>query len=141
MAEAVHNAEQEFWRPPIQQAQELNLPIRTEVEACARCSTEYAIGARFCHVCGAGRDSQQLPTSEGKLTRFLDFHIISAALGLSAPSLVAFIVGLGCILGAIATGLVFSAATVLDWQAVQIWRIQWLLAGVASFLAAILLRR
>ena len=38
------------------------------------------------------------------------------------------------------TGLVYTAATVLDWQAVQIWRIEWLLAAIAAFLAGILLR-
>jgi hypothetical protein len=37
--------------------------------------------------------------------------------------------------------LVFTATTVLDWQAVQVWRIEWLLAAAVAFLAAILLKR
>jgi hypothetical protein len=35
----------------------------------------------------------------------------------------------------------YTAATVLDWQAVQIWRIEWLLASAAAFLAGILLKK
>ncbi len=42
---------------------------------------------------------------------------------------------------AIAVGFYFTAQTVLDWQAVQIWRIQWLLAAVAAFIAGILLKK
>jgi hypothetical protein len=45
------------------------------------------------------------------------------------------------VIAAIGVGFVFSAATVLDWQAVQVWRIQWLLAAVAAFVAGILLKR
>jgi hypothetical protein len=29
----------------------------------------------------------------------------------------------------------------LDWQAVQLWRIEWLLGATASFLAGILLKK
>ena len=36
---------------------------------------------------------------------------------------------------------VFSARTVLDWQAVQLWRIEWLLGAIAMFAAGVLLKR
>jgi hypothetical protein len=35
----------------------------------------------------------------------------------------------------------FTAGTVLDWQAVQIWRVEWLLGAAAAFLAGILLKK
>jgi hypothetical protein len=50
-------------------------------------------------------------------------------------------IGLGCILGAIAVGFVFTVQNLVDWQAVQIWRIQWLLAAAAAFIAGILLKK
>ena len=77
----------------------------------------------------------------GGLARLLDWQVIRLGLGLPAASLIAFIAGLMCLAAAIATGLVFTAATVLDWQAVQIWRVQWLLGAAAAFLAGILLKR
>jgi cytosine/uracil/thiamine/allantoin permease len=43
--------------------------------------------------------------------------------------------------GALAVGVVFSARTLLDWQAIQIWRIEWLLGAVAAFLAGCLLKK
>ena len=46
-----------------------------------------------------------------------------------------------CLLGASAVGVIFSARTVLDWQAVQLWRIEWLLAAVAAFVAGCLLKK
>ena len=55
-------------------------------------------------------------------------------------SIVALIVGIICTLAAVGTGLVYTATTVLDWQAVQVWRIEWLLAAVVAFLAGILLK-
>ena len=55
-------------------------------------------------------------------------------------SVIALSVGLICALAAIGTGLVYTADTVIDWQAVQIWRIEWLLAAIVAVLAGILLR-
>jgi hypothetical protein len=62
-------------------------------------------------------------------------------LGQSAASLAALLLGSMFMLAALLTGFFFAAATVLDWQAVQLWRIQWLLAAIASFAAGILLRK
>ncbi len=135
MSEAVHNAEQEFWRPPAQ-AQ----PVCAQAESCAHCGAEFALGARFCHVCGGQRE-ELVDYSGGLITRWLDFHQIKAALGLSTGALVAFIFGVACLVAAILTGFLFTASTVLDWQAVQLWRIEWLLGGVAAFLAGLLLNK
>jgi hypothetical protein len=77
----------------------------------------------------------------GQWLRHLEFVQIKEHLGLPTASMVAFLVGVGCVLAAVLTGVIFSASTVLDWQAVQVWRIEWLLAAVAAFLAGILLKR
>lgn len=135
MAEAIHQSEQEFWRPPAQAP-----AVRVQAESCARCGAEFVMGGRFCHVCGMQREPLLDYTGHG-LSRWLDFHQIKAALGLSTGSLVAFIVGIACVIAAVVTGLIYTATTVLDWQAVQIWRIEWLLAAAAAFLAGILLNK
>jgi hypothetical protein len=68
-------------------------------------------------------------------------EVIRQRLGLSVSSLVFFLIGLTCLVGALLTGFVYRASTVLDWQAVQLWRIEWLLAASASLLAGILVKK
>lgn len=51
-------------------------------------------------------------------------------------ALVSMVIGIACLLGALLTSAVFGQQTVLDWQAVQLWRIEWLLAGIALFVLA-----
>jgi len=142
MSEAVHNVEHEYWRQPAQPTGAVEAPPRTRGQlVCARCGTEFIMGARFCHVCGSGRESSAGSAMARRWARILDFTRIRDGLGLSLGSLIAFIAGLGCILAAIATGFMFTATTFQDWQAVQIWRMEWLLAGAAAFLAGILLKK
>jgi hypothetical protein len=57
------------------------------------------------------------------------------------PATVAFLVGLLCVSGALAVSLFFTARTALDWQAIQLWRIEWLIAAVAAFVAGCLLKK
>ncbi len=140
MPGAAHNLDQEYWRPPAQNPPQTSA-VRPNPELCPRCQTEFAVGARFCHVCGAERNAQLELSSESRLIRFLDFRLIMDSLGLTAGALIAFIVGLACVIAAIVTGLIYTATTVLDWQAVQLWRMEWLLASVAAFVAGILLKR
>jgi cytosine/uracil/thiamine/allantoin permease len=61
--------------------------------------------------------------------------------GLSTAAFIAFLVGIVCMVGAIGVGVIFGARTVLDWQAVQLWRIEWLLGAVAAFVAGCLLKQ
>jgi len=110
-----------------------------QTESCARCGTEYVAGSRFCHVCGIER-APQVAARRFPWARFLNILRLQERLGLPLASVIALSVGILCTLAAIGTGLVYTAATVLDWQAVQIWRIEWLLAAIAAFLAGILLR-
>jgi len=71
---------------------------------------------------------------------YLHFHQIRSRVGLSTASLIAFFVGLGCAAGALLVGLI-TAKTLIDWQAIQFYRVEWLLAATASFVAAILLKK
>lgn len=142
MAEVVHDAEREFWRPPIATPSTPDAQaVPGMVEACDRCQTEFMVGARFCHVCGAARSTLAPSSLNRNWTWYLEFQNIKSRLGLCTASLIAFILGLGCVLAAVLVGLIFTAQTVLDWQAVQVWRIQWLLASLAAFIAAILLKK
>ena len=50
--------------------------------------------------------------------------------------------GAGALLtAALAVSVFFSVRTVLDWQAIQLWRIEWLLASIAAFVAGLLLKK
>ena len=110
-----------------------------QTESCAGCGAEYVAGSRFCHVCGAER-APQAAARRLQWARSLNILRLQERLGLPLASVIALSVGILCTLAAIGTGLVYTAATVLDWQAVQIWRIEWLLAAIAAFVAGILLR-
>jgi hypothetical protein len=134
MPDAIPNTRQEFWRAPVQREEAV---ARGLVEVCDRCGTEFVVGARFCHVCGATRES----SPKRRWTRLLEFQQIKDSLGLSTGSLVAFIAGIACLVAAIAVGFIFSATTLLDWQAVQLWRIEWLLGSATALLLGILLKR
>ena len=105
------------------------------------------VGASFCYVCGTARSQKQPTTLKPdwvhylRYLRVLEFHNIQEWLGLPTASLICFLVGVGCVLGAISVGLIYSVQTEADFQAVQLWRIQWLLAALAAFVAGILLKR
>jgi len=71
---------------------------------------------------------------------YLHFHEIRTRIGLSTASLIAFVLGLVCVAGALLVGLL-TAKTLVDWQAIQMYRIEWLLAATAAFVAGILLKK
>ena len=62
-------------------------------------------------------------------------------LGLSTGSLIAFLIGMVCVLSAVSMGIIFTVQTTLDWQALQLWRMEWLLGALVSFVAGILLKK
>lgn len=72
--------------------------------------------------------------------RYLHFHEIKSRIGLSTASLIAFMIGLGCVAGAVLVGLL-TAKTFVDWQAIQFYRAEWLLGATAAFVAGILLKK
>jgi hypothetical protein len=139
-------------------------------EACAGCGSEFLLGSRFCHSCGerrpevrgqvartdvaaiAGLWRQGLDTVQEVIAqfswrkipfpswlRYLHFHEIKRVTGLSTAPLIAFVIGLGCLTGALSTGLM-TVKNLSDWQGVQFYRAEWLLAATASFVAGILLK-
>ena len=140
MGDAVRDVHQEFWRPPLsQQTAATNL-----AEACRRCGTEFMVGAAFCHICGANRHRSDVVPSQSwtrhlAFLRALEFGSVKDWFGLPIPSLCAFLLGVAFLIVALAMGLV-SVHDNADFQAVQLWRIQWLIVACASFLAGILLR-
>lgn len=170
MAEAAHGAPQEFWQPPS--------PVLTPdsaasmAETCPRCSSEFLLGAHFCHTCGVRRPRQAVVLSaedradaavlahlwtegiERVRSMFHEipwqklhwpswahshFHEIKERLGLSTGPLIAFVLGLACVAGALLVGL-RTAETFGDWQAIQFYRAECLLAATAAFVAGILLK-
>jgi hypothetical protein len=72
--------------------------------------------------------------------RYLHFHEIKNWVGLPTGALVAFFIGLGCMAGAITVSVIYKASNLAEFQAIQMWRIEWLLAATAAFLAGILLK-
>ena len=105
-----------------------------------RCGTEFIVSSLYCHACGAIRSGVK---AERTLTLpgLAELASLGSRLGLTTPAVIAFLVGLVCMVGALAVGLFFSARTVIDWQAIQLWRIQWLLAAIAAFAAGCLLKK
>jgi hypothetical protein len=149
MSEVVPNTQNEFWRPPaiVQQSAAVieAIPSSPTVEVCPGCTAEFVVGARYCHTCGSARPDSLAAQS---WTRYLEFHTIMQGaldvkryLGLPIPALVCLLLGLLCLLIAFMVGLVYPVENLTDFQAVQMWRIQWVLGAVAAFAAGILLKR
>jgi hypothetical protein len=74
-------------------------------------------------------------------TRYFHFHEIKGWIGLPTASLVSFLAGLGCLAGAVGVSLFYKASSLAEFQAIQLWRIEWLLAATAAFVAGILLKK
>jgi len=135
MSDLVHGAQQEFWRPPLTQG-----PAPCLAEACRRCGTEFMVGAVFCHICGTGRHRVESGPASGWLQhlaflRTLEFAAIKGWFGLPLAPLCAFLIGAAFLIVAVSVGFIDS-----DFEAIQLWRIQWLMAACAAFLAGILLK-
>lgn len=139
MAGSVHNPDMrtEFWRPA-----EVG---RTHFESgeCAQCGSEFAVGARYCHVCGA--DRTPAPRAKLQVLRQLKarlrWTLVEQFLHLNRGAAIAFCLGLLCVGAALLVGVFYQAQTALDWEAIQMWRIEWLLAALVAFAAGILLRQ
>ncbi len=140
MSQAAHDLHGEFWKPPVSEAAATPArPETTPVRACPRCGTEFVMGARYCHVCGSSRTAQR-HSLQGTLVQVV--HLLQRlreSLKLPAWSLAALALGVFCFAAAVATGFLFSADTLSDWQAIQAWRLEWLLGAVAAGVAGILL--
>jgi len=136
MGQVVNQVQHEFWRPPMPDA----VANQEFIEACRRCGTEFIVGSRFCHACGAGRPERNAASRIMDLPGLAELSVLGERFGLTTASLIAFLLGIMCVLGALTVGVIFGAKTVLDWQAIQIWRIEWLLGAIAAFVAGGLLK-
>lgn len=176
MAEVIQDTHQEFWRSPtaVEPVAEGLLPPAAQdlAQTCADCSTEFMIGARFCHACGLRRPSTTIVGRDAEVMaglwaqgvarvrtwsdsaaaawrrlsfpdwlHYLHFHEIKRWVGLPTAPLIAFMIGVGCVTGAIGVSLFYKASNLAEFQAIQMWRIEWLLAATASFVAGILLKK
>jgi hypothetical protein len=110
-----------------------------QAAACRRCSAEFLIGARYCHVCGAEREGTVRRSSLWK--RLVAWARLEEMLEFNRFSLIAGLLGGVCLFIAALVGFLFRADTLVDWQAIQLWRIEWTLGAVALFLLAILLKK
>jgi len=147
MAEAVQGthtqgqrAQHDFWRPPNESATHEVGSHQQLMEACDRCGTEFIVGSRFCHNCGAIRPESSDAIRFQHRTGIFPFVGLGKRLGLSTGALIAFLLGIACVIGAVSLGFIFNTQTLVDWQAVQVWRIELLLGAVAALVAGCLLR-
>lgn len=138
MSGVVHRVDQDYWQPP--RGTPSDAAAQAQALACPECGTEFVVGSRFCHVCGSEREAVA-ESGRSNFTEVFEFGRIREAIGLSAASLVCLIAGTVFAIAAIVTGFIYTANTVLDWQAVQVWRIEWLLAAAVSFICGILLKK
>jgi hypothetical protein len=140
MAEVAPNVHPEvrsgYWARSSQPVTSMPAPQAT---ICKACNAEFLIGAQYCHACGAERGTL-VRTAQMK-NRLLDWTPIEEILGLSRLSLIAGVLGVLCLVVALAVGFLFRAATLVDWQAIQVWRIEWILGAAAFFLLGILLKK
>ena len=136
MAEAVDQAQHEFWRAPVPASEAVSLAGRSST---CRCGTEFIVSSLYCHACGASRPELTAHTLE--IPGLAEISTLGQRLGLTTPAVIAFLLCVLCVVGALAVSLFFSVRTVLDWQAIQLWRIEWLLAAIAAFIAGCLLKK
>ena len=141
MSDVLPSTPHEFWRPPASSQPSGAISIATGLaEVCKGCNAEFMVGSYFCHICGTDRRRNTVTLDMG-WTRHLEVQNIKAALGLATVSFAAFLVGIACLLAALMVGMIYNVQNFGDFQAVQFWRMQWLLGAVAAFLAGILLKQ
>lgn len=137
MAEVIDQAQHEFWRAPLATSATV---AHTDRSATCPCGSEFIVSSVYCHACGARRPG--ITAARAFLIPGLpEVSNLAARLGLTMPAVIAFLVGLFCVVGALAVSIFFSSRTLIDWQAIQLWRIEWLLAACASFVAGCLLKK
>jgi hypothetical protein len=141
MPRTARPSSQEYWRPADPVVARIMRPILTE-GLCPNCSTKYSSGARFCHLCGIERNRRPVlvPGSTTGTHPFV-LDTIRQRWGLSVPSVLFFVLGIACLVIGSVIGLFYQAENMVQWQAIQFWRVEWLLGAVAAMLAGILLRK
>jgi hypothetical protein len=142
MASVADQVQHEFWRAPTPTSTISSDAVATQERSatCHRCGTEFIVSSLYCHACGVRRPEVNAPRAL-EVPGVAELSALGERLGITTPALVAFLVGIFCVVGALAVSVLFSARTVLDWQAIQLWRIEWLLGAVAAFVAGCVLKK
>lgn len=141
MGEVIDHVQHEFWRPPVKAAPEAAATSQGLSEACERCGTEFIVGSRYCHSCGAVRPDENTTSALLEYPGVAELAALGSRLGLTVAAFIAFLLGAFCVIVALALGVIFSVKTPIDWQAIQLWRIQWLLGAIAAFVAGVMLKK
>src|SRR5262249_48281437 len=140
-AASSYEARAEFWKPAAS--------TRTEDGVvsphCESCGAECVPDSLYCHICGSDRQAA-VDTEAARhvpaVVRFASRVVVRLAshsvvrlssriallrdsLGQTNASLGALFAGCFCLVAAGVIGFFFSATKLLDWQAVQLWRIEW----------------
>jgi hypothetical protein len=103
---------------------------------------DYSPGARYCSFCGGAREALSAePTPIRPQSEVVKKRVKLWRAGLSLPSFVCLAAALVFALAAVLTGVVYQQSTWVDWQAVQTWRMEWLLGAIVALLAGILLKK
>jgi hypothetical protein len=139
MASAAKSTSQEYWRPANPDVARVIPSLRG---ICWHCGMDYTPGARYCHSCGVSRETpnvEHFPRGK-EPEKENDLSGVFRRFGFSPSTVVFLVTALACALAAVMTGVVYREETLVDWQAVQTWRIEWLLGAVVALLAGILLR-
>lgn len=108
-------------------------------DLCHHCGAEFVVDSPYCRMCGRGREGAARHGKNQSRWQALDFYQLRRRIGLSVGAMVCFIAGVACIGAAIATGFIYTATTLVDWQAIQAWRSEWLIAAGVAFICGILL--
>ena len=108
-------------------------------DLCGHCGAEFVVDSPFCRMCGRAKDETPTAQENKTLWRAVDFSQLRRSLGLSIGAMICFILGVACVGAAIATGFIYTANTLVDWQAIQAWRCEWLIAAGVAFVCGILL--
>ena len=150
------NQKEAYWKPMLSQSVEHPEPEKRDHssvitaerpkqttasrgDVCQHCGTEFVVRSPYCRMCGWRSETYE--AQEITKASKLDFHALRRRLNLSTAALICFIAGLGSLSAAATVGFIYSANTLVDWQAIQIWRIEWLLAAAVALLCGILLNR
>ena len=124
MAEAAPSYEhrEEFWKPAVTPKPE-NKGVESVRLQCRGCGADSLVGSHFCHSCGTSLNPLASVRPRWRVRTILAVTSFRDALGQTNSSLAAFAGGCICLIAAGVTGFLYNVSTLLDWQAVQLWRI------------------
>ncbi len=111
----------------------------TRHDLCQHCGAEFVVDSPFCRMCGRAKNETAIGRERKNFWRAMEFYQLRRALGLSIGAMICFILGVACVGAAIATGFIYTANTLVDWQAIQAWRCEWLIAAGVVFVCGVLL--